>query len=306
MLGKAASRSFLLLLLGAFTAPGLHAQTCGGTERWQVKVGTDSGAGSVQLQAVVPKTLQELINLQSPGLPDDNVTRLPDETHVFQLRGRLVKFKEEGNDNDYHLVISDDTKQFTAHDGSNIGHSLIAEIPDPNCIPGTAGDPNVASRFISQITCARSKMDLKFPDADTTGGWNPTGSVPVTITGIGFFDRKHGQIGRASNNLEIHPILDIDFGDGQPACFNPSGAAPEPEDGEPSMAIAAGAARVHGAAVPRGKWDYRSITASTADDLTAKARQLGARGWELVGATFNSRTGSFVGFLKRPARPAKK
>src|SRR5258708_2572609 len=76
MLGKAASRSSLLLLLSAFTAPGLHAQTCGGTERWQVKVGTDSGAASVQLQTVVPKTLQELINLQSLALPDDNVTRL--------------------------------------------------------------------------------------------------------------------------------------------------------------------------------------------------------------------------------------
>jgi hypothetical protein len=200
----------------------VHAQTCGGTERWQVKVGTDSGAGSVQLSPIVQTTLQDAIHLPQPQLPpqNDNDTRLPEEVHVYQLQGRLAQFKQETNDNDYHIVITDDTLQFTndpAHHGT--GHSLIAEVPDPGCIPGKHGDPSVPSRFIAQITCTRNKMDAKFPNADKSGNFNDGGNIPVTITGIGFFDRAHNQTGRASNNLEIHSLLDIDFGDGQPSCF---------------------------------------------------------------------------------------
>jgi len=212
----------LLLLLSVLAPLTLHSQTCGGTERWQVKVGTDSGSGSVQLQSVIPTTVQDAIQLPQPHLPpqSDNDTRLPEETHVYKVSGHLAQFKQEGNDNDYHLVVTDDTLQFTndgAHRGP--GHSLIAEIPDPNCIPGKHGNPSVASTFISQITCTRGKMDAKFPNADKSGNFNDTSGIPVTITGIGFFDRAHGQTGRASNNLEIHPILDIDFADGRPSCF---------------------------------------------------------------------------------------
>ena len=39
-------------------------------------------------------------------------------------------------------------------------------------------------------------------------------------TGIGFFDRPHGQTGRALNGLELHPLLDIEF--------NPTGVTPTP------------------------------------------------------------------------------
>jgi hypothetical protein len=35
--------------------------------------------------------------------------------------------------------------------------------------------------------------------------------VPVTVTGVGFFDRIHGQTGVAPNGIELHPVLDIQF-----------------------------------------------------------------------------------------------
>jgi hypothetical protein len=36
--------------------------------------------------------------------------------------------------------------------------------------------------------------------------------TPAKITGVGFFDRVHGQIGIAlKNGIEVHPILAIDF-----------------------------------------------------------------------------------------------
>ena len=293
MLRKAAA-PVLLLLLSAFTATGLQAQqACGGTERWQVKVGADSNVGSVQLQPI-PISLQDLINLSHSQLPpsSDNDTRLPEEMSVYQFKGHLVQFKQEAGkgDSDYHLVVTDDSLQFTGdsqHDGP--GHSVIAEIPDPNCIPGKKGDPDVPSAFISQITCARGKMDVKFPQADKTGQFNDTGGVAVTITGVGFFDRAHGQTGRASNNLEIHPILDIDFGDGQPSCFQ----APQPDL---AAAVKRPAPPTAGA-----KWEYKSISAATPDALLAAANVLSAQRWELVGVAFDSRKNSFVGFLKREA-----
>lgn len=36
--------------------------------------------------------------------------------------------------------------------------------------------------------------------------------TPVTVTGVGFFDRVHGQTGVAMNNgIELHPVLAIEF-----------------------------------------------------------------------------------------------
>jgi hypothetical protein len=37
-------------------------------------------------------------------------------------------------------------------------------------------------------------------------------SVPVTVTGVGFFDYQHGQDGVAPNAIELHPVLSVTFG----------------------------------------------------------------------------------------------
>src|SRR5205085_11521255 len=38
-----------------------------------------------------------------------------------------------------------------------------------------------------------------------------TANIPVQIKGVGMFDFPHGQTGAASNQIELHPILDIIF-----------------------------------------------------------------------------------------------
>jgi hypothetical protein len=305
--GAAASFFLLPLVLSGFGLPGLRAQTCGGTERWQVKVGADSGSDAVRLEPVVETTLQDAIRLSQPHLPpqSDNDTRLPEETHVYRLSGHLVEFKQEAGskgDSDYHLVITDDSLQFTNDaDHHGPGHSLIAEIPDPDCIPGAHGDPDVPSRFIDEISCVRAKLDAKFPDANKNGKFFDTGDTPVTITGVGFFDRAHGQTGRARNNLEIHPLLDLDFGDGQPSCLQAAGSpaqpAATPPSPPPSEELEAQPSLTAG---PR--WEHKSIAASTPEALSAQANALSAQGWELVGVAFDPRNDTYVGFLKRPVR----
>ncbi len=99
----------LVVLLAALAPSQTRAQTCGGTERWQVKVGTDPKAGTIDLTARTPISLQDLINLPEPQRPPfrDNSTRLDEETHVYVVKARLVQFKFETNDNDFHMVITD-------------------------------------------------------------------------------------------------------------------------------------------------------------------------------------------------------
>jgi hypothetical protein len=202
---------FLALALFSFSINPLFSQ-CGGTERWQVKVATDPRHNDVDTTNVIVKTIAELNALPEPTRPTDNLTRLDDEVHVYEVRARLVKFKFEGGnaDQDYHLVVSDDTLLFTDSSGNNIGHSVVAEIPHPDCITGMHGDPNIESRFINNIRATRQKLEQRFP-VIASSGFTDAGGIPVRIIGVGFFDRPHRQIGRAQNNLELHPILEIDF-----------------------------------------------------------------------------------------------
>jgi hypothetical protein len=115
----------------------------------------------------------------------------PTETTVWTIDATLTSFKLEG-DSDYHLVITD----------SN-GHTMIAEIPSPNCVAGT-------SPFSSLISQARAKFDSAF----TVSSSFQDVTVPVRVTGVGMFDFLHGQRGVAANGIELHPVTDIVFNPG--------------------------------------------------------------------------------------------
>jgi hypothetical protein len=93
-------------------------------------------------------------------------------------------------------------------------HSFIAEIVDPNCVGGRDGAVTSSSRFAQELATVRAAFQQQF--TNISGGWNHSGGIPVRITGVGFFDRPHGQTGRAPNGIELHPVLDITFNPGQP------------------------------------------------------------------------------------------
>src|SRR6266508_1430129 len=203
-------------LLLALAFPRLAAaQSCGGVERWAVKVGSDTAASSINITNRVPTTLHDLVPLFRPTLPTDDGTRLSQERTVRMVDARLVKFKMEAGktgDADFHLVISDDTLQFSTTDVSP--HSFVAEIVNPDCVGGRHDQVQTPSQFQNQLVDVHAKFTNQFPNMDTDGSWNAAGGIPVRLTGIGFFDRPHGQTGRALNGLELHPLLDIDFSPG--------------------------------------------------------------------------------------------
>lgn len=198
-----------------------QAQNCGGVERWAVKVGGDSGAASIVTSSPIQTPLHTLVTIPRPAnLPTDDVTRAPEERQVRTVAARLLKFKLESGrtgDQDYHLVMTDDTLLFSpGGSGTQASpHSFVAEIVNPACVGGRHGNSPTPSAFAAQLAAVFAKFESHF--AEISGGWNDAEGIPVTVTGLVFFDRPHGQTGRAPNGVEIHPVLDIDFSPLTPA-----------------------------------------------------------------------------------------
>jgi len=277
---------FGVFLLMLFLAGTSVAQNCGGKERWGPKDGTDSQAQNIDLTNITEEHVTDLVTISEPQLPGGNTTRIvPDETHVYRVQARLVKWGHE-TDSDYHLVLTDDTLKYTdetAHPPiPPTGHSFIGEVPDPSCFSGSDGSFGSQTPFADGIISARQTMDHRFPNADQSGKWNDGAGAPVEITGIGFFDRPHGQLGRAPNNIEIHPILSIRFLDQQSPTTSPT----PPLTPQPSPT--------------GGQWEYQMISAADATSLLNQANTQGTQGWELAGIVVDTnRSDKYVGFLKR-------
>ncbi len=175
-------------------------------ERWAVKTAADADAQALTSQSPTATTIAEMRGLPVPAfLPSGGRTDGAEKT-VWQLTATLKAFRGEA-DGDYHLVIADDQ-----------GSTMIAEIPKP-------GDITAPSFFAEQIATARVAFDDYFKlsenineatsgvvPAISGGGQFRQVTVPVTLTGIGFFDFNHGQDGVAPNAIEIHPVINIAFG----------------------------------------------------------------------------------------------
>ena len=98
-------------------------------------------------------------------------------------------------DQDYHLVIADPADPRV---------TMIVESPDPKCASG--------SQFLDNITFVRATLDRTLAHQQTfVETLRSEPNMPVTVTGVAFFDTLHGQEGVAPNGIELHPVLVIDF-----------------------------------------------------------------------------------------------
>jgi hypothetical protein len=138
-----------------------------GVERWTVKTLQDRP----RLLPVQTVSIAYLVTRPAPHpLP---VTRLPFERHVFRVTAAITLDRPEA-DSDLHLVLNDGTR------------TLIAESPSPSC---TTGATPLRRRQMAQAR-ARARLCAK-----------------ARVTGVAFFDFKHGQTGVAPNAIELHPVL---------------------------------------------------------------------------------------------------
>lgn len=159
-----------------------------GVERWSIKTGTDVEALLVDTNTVIPTTILEMQAWASPSPIPPSTRVAPNERSVYVVSGILTDYKLE-DDSDYHLVIRDES-----------GNSIITEIPCPCCVAAS-------SPFLAKVTLARHNFNTRFTARDSFQNTN----VPLVISGVGFFDFKHGQRGLAPNGIELHPVLDLTF-----------------------------------------------------------------------------------------------
>ena len=161
------------------------------------------------------------------------------ETTVWRLSANVIAFKME-SDGDYHLVLQDGT-----------GSTMIAEVPMPTtefidsstffsdiqaaraAVDARFSGTVAATEFAPGVTGKLVPRDALAPDAAANASGtsirladiatDPASArafamritpVAATLTGIGFFDRDHGQTGRAPNIVELHPVLSVTFAPG--------------------------------------------------------------------------------------------
>jgi hypothetical protein len=177
-----------------------RALACG-HDRWDVKTLSDPAASQVKPTAQ-SATVAQLIALPAPLLP---TSRVAEEFNTYELSGTITFAKLEG-DSDIHMVLADDA-----------GQTMILEAVCPGCAPN--------SIVGAQIAAVRKAVEAQFPTA--AAGGTDTVAVPVTVTGVAFFDHLHGQTGVAPNGIELHPVLSFNVG-GTPAPPSPAVAPPRP------------------------------------------------------------------------------
>lgn len=160
-----------LALAGRSTAPS-RASHYGlvkscGVERWTVKTLQDR-------PILIPRkrtTVAFLVSLPRPySFPD---WRMPFERHVFQVTGRVTLVRPE-DDQDLHIVLLAGRKH------------MIAESPAWSCTR--------KAKLYRRRQMARARQAVRI-------------CRRARVTGVAFFDFKHGQTGVAPNAIELHPIL---------------------------------------------------------------------------------------------------
>ncbi len=231
------------------SVPGVAAAagTKPGVERWDIKTGNDKDVTQVGMNQVaaapnpviVPARVEELINMARPPEPENPLPADPKgqfsqywyehrvkpvEITIWRVQVDITAIKRE-SDGDYHLVLQGDS-----------GETMIGEVPEPDpeyiknspwadnikaarnvCDTDLFGQVKVQGfvqgpgKYLIPASAAPSLPadSVKF-QPDATQPFESKIRKTATITGVGFFDVVHGQMGVSqSNGIELHPILDI-------------------------------------------------------------------------------------------------
>jgi hypothetical protein len=215
-----------------------------GQDRDRAKVGKNIIDGEDLGAGIVEATLEELISLpRPPGMEDAardpaqfaKVRNGVAELTIWRITAKIIALKHE-KDGDYHLVLQGPS-----------GQQMVAEIPTPTKVfigdspwlenirqaRAEIDDKLVRNLSPASFGLVKDKLmpqgalmsPLRMNPAPTMSFVTPppgSGLVQplfqtairpalARITGIGFFDRAHGQTGAAPNVIELHPTLKIEW-----------------------------------------------------------------------------------------------
>jgi hypothetical protein len=168
------------------------ATTKCGTERWNVKTLSDKKVSRLDfdLSKAEQVSIADVNDKPAHCHPGQTLGRFyPEEFKLFEVTGFALVIKTE-NDRDYHIGLYAENDEESP--------SLVVEVVDPTC-PGASNSPE-HGRLVS----ARQQLDdISNADPTTLLGQE------LTVVGVGFFDREHGQTGLSNSCMEIHPVLTV-------------------------------------------------------------------------------------------------
>jgi hypothetical protein len=158
-----------------------------------VKSLRDRDATRIQLDTVIHTTVAALnaIRSQCGPAPDHRVR--DEEFRVYEVVARVARVKRE-RDHDIHIVLEDP---------DDPRERMVVESDDPDF------RGNVASPYREKLAAARQMFDDLVKQSGVRHLNDVRGSL-VRVTGVGFFDMNHFQIGRSRSCIELHPILAIE------------------------------------------------------------------------------------------------
>ena len=156
-----------------------------GIERWDVKTLKDTAAKQINFTPVAT-TVAALRLIPAPVMP---TARVAAEMKTYTVSATVTSFKQEA-DSDIHLAVKDDT-----------GKTMIFEMPAKQCLDSSKTSP----ALITQMTNSLRAWSAKY----TATPSYQTINQRVTVTGVLFFDKLHGQRGVAPNGAEMHPLLSL-------------------------------------------------------------------------------------------------
>jgi len=187
--------AFSMILVLAFEIIAQCGVKCG-VERWPVKTLTDEKLSLLKLKPIKRKSITWLITREEPVEADktDNARLIGIETMVFRVRGVVLGHVRE-DDKDFHVVIAEE---------NDPTKTMIIEFPSSEC------KSVCNSSLVAKMNKSRNDYLAKV-GKPTTKYKELTTRILIEVTGVGFWDHKHGtpQHGVAPNNVELHPILSL-------------------------------------------------------------------------------------------------
>jgi hypothetical protein len=182
----------LMGTLGLASACAVFAVGCA-LNRAQVKSLRDPAAGRIQFDTVIDTTISALNAIRSQCGPARNRRVRDEEFHVYRVAGTVTRVKRE-RDHDIHIVLIDAARP---------RERLVVELDDPDF------GKNAASPYRDKLTAARRAFDA-LAGQSSTDRLKDLKGITVRVTGVGFFDLNHLQIGRSRSCIELHPMLAIE------------------------------------------------------------------------------------------------
>lgn len=161
-----------------------RSESCNGNTRREIKLMIDDLASTVDT-AVIDISIKEIGQIEVPEVKKET-PRQDVEKKVYRVTGTINKIKQY-RDGDIHIRLDDGNDNY-----------IITEIPNPGCV--YAASASMLNEWNQAISFVKAN------------GFEDLEGKTVTITGVAFVDIDHHyKRKQAENNMELHPIIKIEF-----------------------------------------------------------------------------------------------